>query len=152
MLGGLQQLDAGAEGSDQRLRIQHAKTAVAESVFASLMRIRQLLQRYDAAYADFIDNGRPATFRQFLLEAPRLFGELAQKTGGISHMLTFWECRFPNSVTSAVDGDELCAILQDFESGFAREFRGGEVIGHRRDPPVWFRAHTSCTTHRGRPQ
>lgn len=119
VLAGLQQLHSGSQDEGVAARVRQAKTAVAEGVFASLKRIRQLLQRYDTAYAEFIDNGRPAAFREFLLQAPRLFGELAQNTGAISHMLTFWACRFPDGVSGPVDGDELCAMLDDFESGFA---------------------------------
>jgi hypothetical protein len=105
-------------GSYPIAEIGPAKTAVAEWVFLALKRIRQLLQRYDAAYLDLVENGRPTAFRGFLEEAPRRFFELGEKAAAISHILTFWRCRFPNGVVP-IEAEELCAMLQDFESGFA---------------------------------
>ena len=118
-LAGLQQLQPPVAEGNSAAAINQAKSAVAERVLVAVKRIRQLLQGYDAAYADFVDNGRPSGFRAFLAEAPRQFAELGEKMGAISHMLEFWQCRFPSGITGPIDPDELCAILQDFESGFA---------------------------------
>jgi len=118
---GLQRLTAaGADtDTDGEPRVRQMKAAVAAGILASLKRIRQLLAHYDSAYGELVENGRPFVFRDFLMGAPRLFHEAAQKTGAISHILTFWRCRFPTGVSGAIAGDELCAMLQDFESGFA---------------------------------
>lgn len=128
VFSGLQQLKAAGAGKDSDPRVRQMKTAVAELILASLKRIRHLLQRYDSAYGEFLESGRPAVFRDFLIDAPQLNRELSQRMGAISHILTFWRCRFPDHASGAVEYDELCAMLQDFESGFAVPF------SHRSEP------------------
>ncbi|HSC18966.1 MAG TPA: hypothetical protein VLC74_08640 [Rhizomicrobium sp.] len=119
VLAGLQQLTTADAGSGSEPAARQMKTAVAEGILASLKCIRQLLGRYDSAYSEFVEHGRPLVFRDFLMEAPQLSRELAQKMGAISHILTFWRCRFPTGLSGAIADDELCAMLQDFESGFS---------------------------------
>jgi len=119
VFAGLQQLSAAGADQELELRTRHMKTAMAERLLISLKRIRQLLGQYDSAYGDFVDGGRAVVFRDFLAEAPRLLRELAEKTGAISHVLTYWHSRVPDAVPGAIEADEFCAMLRDFESGFA---------------------------------
>ena len=67
----------------------------------------------------------PKAFRDFLLSAPHLFLELGEKMGAISHIVSFWRYRFRKGVPPRADADELCAIFQDFESGFAAGLPAG---------------------------
>ena len=73
---------------------------------------------YDAAYAGLTIEGRPVAFRDFLLDAPRLFARLGDQLGAIQHIVSFWRFRFaPGS--SKVGVDELIDIFMDFETGLA---------------------------------
>jgi hypothetical protein len=45
-----------------------------------------------------------------------MFLDLGEKIGGISHIVSFWNYRFPRDQTARADAEELTAIFQDFES------------------------------------
>jgi hypothetical protein len=73
---------------------------------------------YDAAYAGLTREGRPVAFRDFLLDAPRLFARLGDQLGAIQHIVSFWRYRFGPGA-SKVGVEELIDIFMDFETGLA---------------------------------
>jgi hypothetical protein len=95
-----------------------AKRRIIEAVKVAGHDVGATLRTYDEAYAQLAANGNPQAFRDFLLTAPRMFLDLGEKIGAISHISSFWRYRFPKGQTVRADADELMAILQDFESGF----------------------------------
>ena len=152
VLAGLQQLRTADAGSGSEPAARQMKTAVAEGILASLKCIRQLLGRYESAYREFVEHGRPVVFREFLMDAPGLSRELAQKTGAISHILTFWRCRFPTGISGAIADDELCAMLQDFQSGAGPTIRGRRNRLGRSDSLRQFEAVAGGTADKEAPQ
>jgi len=76
------------------------------------------LRLYDQAFASLID-GRPQAFRDFLLGAPGMFCELGERLGAVSHIVSFWNIRFPKGHLPVVTGPELMDIFADFESSLA---------------------------------
>ena len=81
---------------------------------------------YDAAYAGLTIDGRPAVFRDFLLDAPRLFARLGDQLGAIQHIVSFWRYRFSpgSSILGVV---ELIYIFMDFETGLSVQRPGRET-------------------------
>jgi hypothetical protein len=96
--------------------ITESKRRIIQSVKQSGHDVGSSLKTYDSAYAELVSNGSPQAFRDFLLRAPRVFLELGEKIGGISHIVSFWNHRFPSGQAARADVEELTAIFQDFES------------------------------------
>ena len=95
--------------------------------------VRATLEIYETAYRALTSNSDSAAFRDFLLNAPRLFNELGERLGAIDHMVSFWSFRFPENRLSVVSADELADIFGDFESGLGGERAPAEVL--RLPPP-----------------
>jgi hypothetical protein len=83
--------------------------------------VRRTLMIYDEAYTN-LKKGRPTDFRDFLLNAPRMFNRLGEELGALQHIVSFWNYRFgPRSPKAGVE--ELMDIFLEFETGLA----GGAV-------------------------
>jgi hypothetical protein len=80
--------------------------------------VRKILAVYDDAYAGLIERQDPKLFRDFLLGAPKLFVEMGEKMGAMSHVSSFWQYRFPDGSPRRVDAEELTAIFEDFARSF----------------------------------
>ena len=76
---------------------------------------------YDEAYEAMTKQGDPIRFRDFLLQAPRLFNELGDRLGAIDHVISFWRFRFPQGKKVLITPEELADIFADFEQSLARE-------------------------------
>lgn len=76
------------------------------------------LRIYDTAYTALTLDSRPAAFRDFLLQAPRLFTRLGEQLGAIQHVVSFWHFRFSPGA-SPISVDELIDVFMDFEIGLA---------------------------------
>jgi len=80
--------------------------------------VSKTLRIYDNAYSALTEDAKPAAFRDFLLQAPRLFTRLGEQLGAIQHVVSFWRFRFsPGSAPVGVD--ELIDVFMDFETGLA---------------------------------
>jgi hypothetical protein len=96
--------------------INDSKRRIIQSVKQAGHDVGGCLKTYDNSYAELVSNGNPQAFRDFLLRAPHMFLDLGEKIGGISHIVSFWNYRFPRDQTARADAEELTAIFQDFES------------------------------------
>ena len=128
VMGVLREINAitphGAVSPEQKVFLQSARRNIIEMVRDNGQHVNKSLSVYDAAFRDLVANETPKTFRDFLLSAPYMFLELGEKLGGISHIVSFWRCRFPPGGPSHVDAEELSAIFQDFSSGFGEKIKG----------------------------
>ena len=104
--------------AEQGQYLTEAKQRIADAVQQAGHDVSEALKTYDAAYGELIESSNPRVFRSFLLEAPRMFLELGEKTGALSHMASFWQYRFPKGQAPRVDAEELAVIFQGFESSF----------------------------------
>lgn len=98
--------------------IEEAKKRIITCVKTAGQGVNGSLKTYDTAYGQLIANNNPQAFRDFLLKAPRMFLDLGEKIGAISHIASFWRYRFPDAQRTRIDADELIAIFQDFEASF----------------------------------
>lgn len=106
---------------EEKAFIEASKNIILRGAKASSMEIRRIINIYDTAYTGLIDHQDPKLFREFLLGAPKLFLDIGDKMGAISHITSFWNYRFPVGAPRATDADELIAIFQDFTRGLAAE-------------------------------
>jgi hypothetical protein len=112
---------AGKITGEERQFIETSKNTILRGARASSMDIRRIIGIYDTAYAGLIEHQDPKLFREFLLGAPRLFLNIGDKMGALSHITSFWNYRFPAGVPRTADVDELITIFQDFTRGLAAE-------------------------------
>jgi hypothetical protein len=108
--------------SDERALLESSKNVILRGAKANSMEIRRIIAIYDDAYAGLIERQDPKLFREFLLGAPKLFLDIGDRMGAISHITSFWNYRFPAGAPRSAYADELIAIFQDFSRGMTAEF------------------------------
>jgi hypothetical protein len=106
----------GKVDGDARVWLDRSRAVLRERIFETCGEAGRTLAIYDAAYAGLTTEGRPVAFRDFLLDAPRLFARLGDQLGAIQHIVSFWRYRFSPGA-SRVDVEELIDIFTDFETG-----------------------------------
>ena len=108
----------GGVDTATRAYLEKTRESLRDSIENTLKSARRSLRFYDQAFASLID-GRPQAFRDFLLGAPGMFCELGERLGAVSHIVSFWNFRFPKGHLPVVTGPELMDIFADFESSLA---------------------------------
>jgi len=63
--------------------------------------------------------GRPQAFREFLLSAPVMFTDLGERLGAVSHIVSFWNFRFPPHDAPAATVGELLDLFTDFSASLS---------------------------------
>ncbi len=122
---------SGGVSPDQKAYLPPARRHIIEMVRDYGNHLNKALAAYDASYADLVEHQSPKAFRDFLLGAPHKFLELGEKLGAISHVVSFWRYRFPLGRYITVDADDLCAIFQDFCSGFGEKLKTEDSVIRR---------------------
>jgi len=111
-------LPIGRLDREARIALDRRRVALRDRIMETCDEAGRMLGIYDVAYAGLAVEGRPAAFRDFLLDAPRLFARLGDQLGAIQHVVSFWRYRFgPDAPLVSVE--ELIDIFVDFETGLA---------------------------------
>jgi hypothetical protein len=108
----------GSVHAEAAAAIAKARVSLKAAILRALESARKSLRIYDAAFAGLID-GRPQSFRDFLLAAPSMFWDLGERLGAVNHIVSFWNYRFPPGRLPVVSGSELADILADFSDSLA---------------------------------
>ncbi len=95
-------------------RLRKTRATLQAAIRATLDEAEASLRHYDGAFRNLIA-GRPQAFRDFLLDAPAMFCELGERLGAVTHIVSFWNFRFPSGRAPIVTGPELLDIVTDFE-------------------------------------
>jgi len=103
----------GPLDGETRAAIAKSRATLKAAILGALESARKSLRIYDAAFAGLID-GKPQSFRDFLLAAPSMFSDLGERLGAVNHIVSFWNFRFPPGRLPVVGGSELADILADF--------------------------------------
>ena len=108
---------------DQALRdyIEEVRPRLIERVLTAMDMVGRSLLYYDDAYSALIDGRDPAPFRNFLLEGPRLFYELGEHVGVLTHITSFWEYRV-GATNLRLTPLEYADMLHDFDESLACVF------------------------------
>ena len=102
--------------NDQSRMIEASKFTLAKTIHLRRLEVQEALQVYDDAYRDLTQNDHPMAFRDFLMNAPSMFVVLGERIGVISHIVSFWQYRFPSGVDLIVPAEEIIDILHDVHS------------------------------------
>jgi hypothetical protein len=108
----------GTMDGETRAFIAKTRIMLKAAILDALEAARKSLRFYDNAFASLID-GKPASFREFLLAAPSMFTDLGERLGAVNHIVSFWNFRFPPGRLVVISGAELADILADFADGLA---------------------------------
>lgn len=101
--------------------MNHSKQIIIRGAKDTSDSVREIIKKYDDAYAGLLERQDARLFREFLLAAPALFLEMGTKMGAMAHVTSFWNYRFPAGVSKYVDCEELVTIFQDFTKSFGDE-------------------------------
>jgi hypothetical protein len=104
--------------SDTTAQITQYKTRLCGDVDTSKRSALSTLGVYDSAFMQLTQNADPGSFRDFLLKSPALFVSLGESVGGISHIVSYWDYRFPKGKPARATPDEVLEILQEFDGSF----------------------------------
>jgi hypothetical protein len=119
----------GTVDREARAWLDRGRAVLRDRISETCNEAARTLAVYDVAFAGLTDANRPVAFREFLLEAPRLFSKLGDQLGAIQHIVSFWRFRFSPGA-SGVGVDELIDIFMDFETGLAAQ-RGEAEVSRR---------------------
>jgi hypothetical protein len=112
---------SGRIDDDDKAYILAARERLVRAISKACETVRVTLKVYDDSYADLTKNGRPQSFRDFLLNAPNLFYELGERLGAVHHIVSFWRFRFPAGARTKISAEELVDLLADFEASLSFE-------------------------------
>ena len=115
-------LPIGKINGEEKAFIEASKNSILRGAKANSMEIRRIISVYDIAYGSLVDCHDPKLFRDFLLGAPKLFLDIGDRMGAMSHITSFWNYRFPVGAPRTADAEELIAIFQDFNKSLMTEF------------------------------
>jgi hypothetical protein len=113
----------GKVSSEERGILEANKNIILRGAKSNSQEIRRIIGIYDNAYAGLIERQDPKLFREFLLGAPKLFLDIGDKMGAITHITSFWNYRFPAGAPRGAEADELITIFQDFTKGLTADMQ-----------------------------
>lgn len=105
----------GAMTNEQATALVDSRISIRRAIQRACAVVTSTLKVYDNAYEKLVHEGRPLVFREFLLDAPRLFTNIGERLGAISHVASYWRYKFPQGVRSRIGYEDLMDILTDFE-------------------------------------
>jgi len=102
----------------ERQFLGHSRMVTRRGLMDVLDHIERTMSLYDRAYCDLIKRGNPLLFREFLLNAPKLFHQLGGMLATVNHMSHFWAYRFYSRYADPnISGPDLVELFLDFQQG-----------------------------------
>lgn len=102
----------GAE-AELRERLVDLRRRMIKTFDAAVERVQLALVDYGSAFAG-LSSGDSRAFRDFLLDAPRLFIPIGEALGAIQHIKSFWQFRFPVGKLHVIPAEEAIELFNDF--------------------------------------
>ncbi|MCU1500548.1 MAG: hypothetical protein JWM47_4501, partial [Acidimicrobiales bacterium] len=95
--------------------LERTKSSIRKAISDNCESIKNTIKVYDDAYVNLTYNGKPMAFREFLLDAPKLFASLGERLSTLNHIHHFWKFRFPLRVPAPITMEDFIGILVDLE-------------------------------------
>ena len=108
----------GLNSPDVKAQFEKGRKALRRSILHACKTAQRSLEVYDAAFDNLV-MGRPQAFREFLLSAPVMFTDLGERLGAVSHIVSFWNFRFPPQDAPAATVVELLDLFTDFAASLS---------------------------------
>ena len=106
---------ARAPGAELGTEIMRAKTRLARRITEAERSARHALDIYDDAYGRLVRQDDVMAFRDFLIGSPSMFLRLGEAVGGVSHVTSYWNYRFPPGAPINASASDLLDTLVEFE-------------------------------------
>ncbi len=110
---------AGFIDGDLRDLIHQIRPRLAKRILGALGNVGRIIAFYDNAYSSLTEGHSPVPFREFLLEGPKMFYELGEHVGILTHISSFWAYRVGNLRGGRLAPVEYADTLIDFEESLA---------------------------------
>ena len=106
----------GPADAGTREYLEEVRPRLAKKIIAAIVSTRKTLKVYDEAYQALTQGADPVPFRRFLLDGPKMFFELGESIGILSHIGSFWDYRMGKRMAHMrLTPHEFADILVDFE-------------------------------------
>ncbi len=106
----------GVSDSDTRAYLEDARPRLARKIMGATLATRKTLLIYDKAYSALTEGADPVPFQRFLMDGPKMFFELGESIGVLSHIGSFWAYRMAGRMAHMrLSPVEFADILVDFE-------------------------------------
>ena len=92
---------------------------LAKRILTALSNVGHQLAFYDQSYSALIDGMDPVPFRRFLIEGPKMFYELGDHVGILTHISSFRAYRMSGAVGGRMTPVEYADTLLDFDESLA---------------------------------
>lgn len=113
------ELDKAGGARAERSRIKILKMAATAAA-----RVQEINNRYDAAFADFVDQRHADRFRQFLISAPSLFLICGQSMAIMEHIINFIDSRpAPPPREAGAPAQSMTEMFTELERELGVDFR-----------------------------
>lgn len=99
--------------SEERREIDETRRRIVGCLGLASGRVRDGIRSYKNAYEQ-LAAGKPTAFRDFLLEAPKLFLSVGEAISIIKHIDSYWSFRFNNTREMSMDIDDAKEVFSEF--------------------------------------
>jgi hypothetical protein len=96
-----------------------AKALLERTIVESWREIGQTLKLYDRAYQALIQDQKPESFRNFLIQGAGLFVDLGERIGRLEQIVSFWTYRLDQHYTGNMSPDEVMDAMRDLLQGLS---------------------------------
>jgi hypothetical protein len=96
-----------------------AKALLERTIVKSWREIGQTLKLYDRAYQALIQDQKPESFRNFLIQGSGLFVDLGERIGRLEQIVSFWTYRLDQHYTGNMSPDEVMDAMRDLLQGLS---------------------------------
>ncbi|MBL8549028.1 MAG: hypothetical protein JNJ73_03515 [Hyphomonadaceae bacterium] len=101
-------------GREARWQIDDVSQRLVEFLDLAAKGVRGALLAYANSFGA-LTRGQSSDFRDFLLNAPKMFVTIGEALGAIMHIESFWRFRFPPGSALTMQADEAFDMYGDFE-------------------------------------
>ncbi len=102
--------------------LNQVRPRLAKRILTALSNVGRILHYYDESYAALIDGHDPGPFRKFLIEGPKMFYELGEHVGILTHISSFWAYRITGAAGRRLSPVDYADTLLDFDESLACVF------------------------------
>ncbi len=108
---------------DDETYLNQTRRNIVRALYQRIDEVDTALKAYDTAFQKLVNDGEPGVFRQFLLDAPKMFIETGEYLASINHICSFWRYRFPPGMPNRIEVDDAYDIFRDFAMSLGQDER-----------------------------
>lgn len=103
----------GCKGDEQGY-LDQTRGAIIASARRRWLRLRKVIDSYNAEFEDFAKNGNALALKNFLLQAPALFTQIGEDLASVQHVSSYWKHWMRGRSDHVMRAEDALALLPDF--------------------------------------